>query len=141
MLRIILLILRVAIGVVLGVLISMFAIKAMEWVGHQVFPVPGQIDVTDPQSVATYMDQIPLMSKIWVVLSWAVGAVLGGVVAGRISQMRWTSWIPGAFTLAGMVGIALMIPHPVWMLIAGALAIAVSTWLADRFGAPSAPAT
>lgn len=129
--------LRKILGAIAGVVISVIVIKLMEWVGNQMFPVPAQIDLNDPDSVATYMDQIPLGSKISVVVSWTLGSLMGGVTGGRLAGARWASWPPGAFTMFGLVMIALMIPHPVWMLALGAAGIAGGTFIADRLSAPS----
>ncbi len=129
--------LRKILGAIAGVVISVVVIKLMEMIGHQLFPIPGEIDVSDPDSIATYMDQIPLGSKISVVVSWTLGSLIGGVAGGRIAGARWASWPPGAFTMFGLVMIAMMIPHPIWMLVSGAVGIAGGTFIADRLSAPS----
>ena len=124
--------LRKILGVIAGAVTGIVTISLVQWMGHQVFPIPADIDPTDIDALATYMDRIPLASKLAVVVAWTLGPIVGGIVGGRIAQARWASWVPGGLTALGLVLNATMIPHPIWMLALGALGIAVGTFVADR---------
>lgn len=122
--------LRKVLGVIAGVVISMIVIKIVQTIGYQIFPLPDHIDPDDAASIAANIDQVSTASKMSVVVAWTLGSLIGGIAGGRISKMRWASWVPGAFTLFGMIAIAFMIPHPTWMLVTGAVGIAVGTLIA-----------
>lgn len=124
--------LRKILGVIAGAVTGIVTISLVQWIGHQVFPIPADIDPTDIEALASYMDRIPLASKLAVVVAWTLGPIVGGIVGGRIAQARWASWVPGGLTALGLVLNATMIPHPIWMLALGALGIAVGTFVADR---------
>ena len=128
--------LRKTLGAIAGAIIGVVVIMTIQALGHALFPAPMDINLSDPDAIAVAMDRIPLASKLMVVIAWFAGPLIGGVVGGRLARARWASWIPGGLTGLGLVLNAFAIPHPLWMLIAGALGIAVATYLADRFSAP-----
>jgi len=128
--------LRKILGAIAGAVLGVVVIMAIQALGHMLFPAPGDINLSDPDTLAVSMDRMPLGSKISVVAAWTLGPLIGGIAGGRIAQARWASWIPGGLTALGLVANAFAIPHPLWMLIAGAAGIAAATYLADRFGAP-----
>ena len=127
---------RIILGVIAGVIVGVITIMLVQALGHVIFPTPADINLSDPDVLAVSMDRVPLGSKLMVVLAWFAGPLAGGVVGGRVAQTRWASWIPGGLTGVGLVLNAFAIPHPLWMLVAGAAGIAAGAYLADRFGAP-----
>lgn len=131
--------LRKILGAIAGGVAGIVVIMAVQALGHMLFPPPADINLADPDVLAVSMNRIPLGSKLFVVLAWFLGPLAGGIIGGRIAKARWASWAPGGLTALGLVANAFAIPHPAWMLIGGAIAIAAATFLADRFGAPRGP--
>ena len=68
-----------------------------------------------------------------VLIGWVLGAFLGGWVAARIARhRRAAALVIGALVVLGVVANNMMIPHPLWMTIAGVLLPIPAAWLAAR---------
>ena len=80
------------------------------------------------------MDQIPLPAKLSVLVGWALGSLIGGFTAARISGRRWPAWAVGAAMLLAGAGTMAMIPHPLWFAAATLPAALAPAWIAARFG-------
>ena len=128
--------LRKILGVIAGLASSVVVVLLVQTVGHVLFPPPADINLSDPDVLAVSMDRIPVGSKLFVILAWFLGPLLGGILGGRLAKARWVSWILGGLTALGLVANAYAIAHPAWMLLVGALAIVTAAFLADRLGAP-----
>jgi hypothetical protein len=105
-------------------------VGAFEAIGHSVFPPPPGIDLTDPAQLAAIMDRIPLGAKLWVVASWGLATLFGGLVAAMVSRRAWTPWVIAGLVAVAGVATVLMIPHPAWMKAAAVAAPALGGWLA-----------
>jgi hypothetical protein len=72
-----------------------------------------------------------------VVIGWSLAAFLGGSVAARIARHRRTAaLVVAAFVVLGVIANNMMIPHPLWMTIAGVLLPVPLAWLAARMATP-----
>lgn len=94
-------ILRLALGVVLGVVAGGLAVLVIELASHAIWPPPAGIDPTNPESIKAAMDQIPLAAKAALVAAWTLGGFLAAFVAGLVAgpggpSPRWrragSSW-------------------------------------------------
>ncbi len=107
-----------------GVLTAMIVISAAEYVSHMAFPVPVG---TNPSQPVDAMN-LPVGVLSLVVVGWTLGALVGGFVAS-LMYPRGTRWTVSMVTLLLLAGIAVngtSVPHPVWMLTAGALGVVAS---------------
>ena len=104
--------------------------------------LPG-LDVTDPQQLAAFIQAAPPMAMAFVLGGWVLGAILGGWTAARISRRhpRIAALLVGAMVLAGVIANATMIPHPLWMTVAGVLLPLPAAWLGARLGRRNPTAT
>lgn len=122
------------IAVMAGVLTAMIVISAVEYVSHMTFPVPAGTNPTQPLDAMN----LPVAALSLVVAGWTLGALIGGLV-GSLMYPRGSRWTVSIVTLLLLAGIAVngtSVPHPVWMLTAGALGVvasgAVVWWFAGR---------
>lgn len=131
--------LRIILGMIAGIAASFVTTLLVQMAGHAVFPPPAGLDPTDPDQIAAMMDSLPFGSLVAVVLAWGLGAFAGGSVAILVSKKNWAAWII-AFVVLALTAINLiMIPHPVWMIAAGPLVIALAAFLAVKlFGVKAA---
>ncbi|MEL7491547.1 MAG: hypothetical protein AAGJ73_12580 [Pseudomonadota bacterium] len=125
--------LRSILAVVFGIALGAIAVAFIQRVGHLAYPTAEGIDLKDPEQFRALMKNIPFGAKLFVVASWAAGALaasLGALLVGR----RWapTAWIASGtlFAMAGMTMIE--IPHPLWMMLAAPLAFIGAPWLMIR---------
>lgn len=125
---------RTALGLIAGVALAIVVVIVVETLGHHLWPMPADVNVQDPAQLREIMDQIPLPAKLSVLIGWALGSLLGGFTAARISGRRWPAWAVGiAMLLAGGATMA-MIPHPLWFMAATLPATLAPAWIAARFG-------
>lgn len=130
--------LRLILGVVLGIIVAMLVILAVEGVGHTIFPPPAGVNLTDPAQVATAMSKIPLQAKIGVLLAWFLGTLAGATAANLIAGRRaWSGRIVSLLILALSIFNMTTIQHPAWMAVTAVAAILFGAFVADRaFGKP-----
>lgn len=123
-------------GVVAGLIAAFVTIFLVQMVGHLVFPVAGQPDLSDPVATRAFMASLSTGALVFVALAWLLGATAGAAVAASISGARWAAWvIAGVIALSSIANVT-MFPHPVWMQIAGIAAPLIGGWIGARFARP-----
>lgn len=133
---------RKIVAAILGILAMGMTVGLVEGTGHALFPPPAELDLKNPEHLALLMQSIPLAAKVFVLLGWISGALIGSLVAGAISRAHPFGPCM-AVAVAMLVGTTLslwMIPHPWWMAAAGLLlplpiAWGCAQWLQRRSAA------
>ncbi len=127
--------LRKIAAVLLGVLASVATVMLIEWISHQVYPLPPGMDFNDPEKVRVYASSLPLGAFLAVLLGWMMGTMVGGITACQVAREKPVVFasIIGAVMLAATVANLVMIPHPTWFSIAAIVVIAAGTLLAIRW--------
>jgi hypothetical protein len=111
-------------GVAAGAVTGFLTIWLVEMIGHLFYPLPSDISLGNSADMAALLRAMPL------------GAQAGGVVAYRITGLRWAAWAMAAFVaLAAIVNI-LMIPHPEWMQVGSLVAPLIGGFIAVHLGRP-----
>lgn len=128
--------LRSIIGVILGVTVGSITVAIVEAIGHLVYPPPPDLDATNPEAIKAikaFIATAPVGVLLVVLLAWAAGAFLGGLVAAWIGRRAPAvhALIVGAVILLFGIATMLMIPHPVWFWIAGILVIPCAAYVAS----------
>jgi hypothetical protein len=125
---------RSILAVFLGWAASLVVIVLVEAAGHQLFPMPAGADIWNPADIARSGPDIPAAALALVVLGWALGALAGGFLAGRLVQKGQVrhALLVAAIVLGSAVWTMLTIPHPVWMWLAALLLIPATGWLGGR---------
>lgn len=95
--------LRNILATIVGFLVAGVTVHLFESVlGHNLFPLPEGADPSNMEWIKANMANIPVGSKIFVVIGHFMGIVVGMFVAGLISK---TSMIP-AYIVAGIMILA-----------------------------------
>ena len=130
-------------AVLLGLLVAFGVVMGIEWLGHQVFPPPPDLDFTDPLQLQNYVSNLPLGAFAFVLLGWFAGTLVGGWVACLVAQDKPVVFasIIGTMMLIATIANLVMIPHPTWFSIAGIVLIAAGTLLASRWSSSSGKTT
>ena len=123
---------RLAVGIVAGIVVAFLCVFAVEWIGHDLYPPPEGLDIKDPADQARLMAAMPTAAKAMVLAAWFVGALAGAWVANRIAGRSIAGWIVALLVVAGGVATMIMIPHPVGMWAGGILLPLLAGWIADR---------
>ncbi|MEZ6043260.1 MAG: hypothetical protein R3C20_22415 [Planctomycetaceae bacterium] len=104
-----------------GLLIGGIAVGLIESISSAIYPPPEGFDFNNPQQLAEFAAQLPTGAFVIVLLAWCAGAFIAGFVARRLAPSR--SLMPPVIALLILLAATIfnlaMIPHPIWMWIAG----------------------
>lgn len=123
---------RTIAGVVVGVVVAWLAIMLAEFASAPLHPMPAGFDMHDPASVAAFVATLPVAALLLVLAGWVLGALIGGYVAARIARRLRPALTVGIVIVVGVIANAVMIPHPLWMTIAGVLLPVPAAWIGAR---------
>jgi len=124
---------RLVLGVIVGVVSGFVVIYAVEQVGHQIWPVATKLDLKDKAAAAAFLAGMPVGGLLSVLAAWILGAYTGSVVGLLAADRRRIAGvIPAAVIFAATVLVLFMLPHPLWMAVGGLGGIVAAGWLADR---------
>jgi hypothetical protein len=124
---------RTIAAAVVGVVAAWVTIMLAEFASAPLHPAPAGFDLRDPAAVAAFVATLPVAALLLVLAGWVVGALVGGHVAARIGRTARPAWVVGLVIVAGVIANAVMIPHPLWLTIAGVLLPLPAALLGARF--------
>jgi len=126
---------RKVLAVVLGALVAVVLIIAIEWLSHLMYPMP-IIDFSDAEAVRAYVTGAPIGALLMVMAAWLVATVGGGLLACRIARETPFVYaaIIGGLVLLGTVINLLSIPHPLWFSLTSVMAIITTIFVTGRLG-------
>ncbi len=120
---------RNILGVVAGAIIAVVIISAAQAV-IPYFAGPVGIDpIEDP---AAYMQAMPAMALIGVLLSYLAGSLAGGFTAAAVVREPWGAWAVAVLLLVSAVANVMMLPHPVWFIVGSVVLIAAGGWFSGQ---------
>jgi hypothetical protein len=131
---------RTIAGVVVGVVVAWLAIMLAEFASAPLHPMPAGLDMRDPESVAAFVATLPASALLLVLSGWVLGGLVGGYVAASISRKPRAALTVGIVIVLGVIANAVMIPHPMWMTIAGVLLPVPAAWLGAKLATRGASA-
>ncbi|MCI5056009.1 MAG: hypothetical protein MRY83_07860 [Flavobacteriales bacterium] len=103
-------------AIVGGLVSASIGIMIVQGIGHYFYPIPEGIDPQDTEQLKAYIKTAPLGVFWFLILSFAVGSLIGGLVCSIIDRNNKfrNGFIVGFFlTIAGIVQL-ISIPHPFW---------------------------
>jgi hypothetical protein len=123
-------------AVVLGVVIAVILIIAIEALGHAVYPPPDGLDITNKEAMQAYVMGAPIAALLFVMGAWLVATLAGGLLACFIARETPLVYaaIVGGLVLLGTIINLLSIPHPLWFSITSVLAIIAAIFVTSRLG-------
>jgi hypothetical protein len=123
-------------AVVLGVVVAVVVIIAIEALGHAVYPVPEGLDITNTEAMQAYVAGLPIGALLFVMGAWLVATLAGGLLACFIARETPLvySAIVGGLVLLGTIINLISIPHPSWFSITSLLAIIAMIFVTGRLG-------
>ncbi len=116
---------------VVGIIVAGGIVFIVESLGHSVYPVPPDLDMSDPVQFGNYVETLSFGAFLFVAGAWVLGTLGGGLLACFIAgeKPRVYSAIVGGFIFAATIANLIMIPHPLWFSISSLIAIAVITYV------------
>lgn len=121
-------------GVLAGIGVAFVLVLAIETVGMPLFPQPEGMDPLNRESVRQHLAQISPGSFAMVLLAWSVAAFAGPWIARRMVG-ETPVWPP--LTVAALFALLcvynlVVVPSPLWMVVAAIILIPLTTWLGLR---------
>lgn len=126
--------LKLILGVVIGVVVTMALVVAGEFALHAAFPMP-MPDMTDAEAMKALMIDAPMESKIGLVGIYFIAALGGAFVGAKVAARRLAGWITAGIMAALTVMNFVMLPHPIWLVAASLILIAAGGWFGTKAGA------
>ncbi len=123
-------------ALVLGVVVAVVLIIAIEALGHSAYPVPEGLDISNSEAMQAYVMGLPIGALLFVMGAWLVATLAGGLLACFIARETPLVYaaIVGGLVLLGTVINLISIPHPPWFSITSVLAIIAMIFLTGRLG-------
>jgi hypothetical protein len=100
-------------GIVAGIVVALATVFAIDLAGHQIYPLPGDLNLDDSEAVAEFIATMPAPASALVLAAFFAGALAGGVAAAAISRRAWTVWPVAVLVVAAGLAKLLMIRHPI----------------------------
>ena len=115
--------LRAITTTIIGVILGMMGMMAMHYLSMVFYPLPEGVTMEDAEALNKYMEIAPLGAMLLVIVSHAMGAFIGALVATLLSQTsEWKNSNPFKyqwlvigliFTVAGWYNLE-SLTHPDW---------------------------
>ena len=99
--------LRLILGVILGPLVGLIVLGAVDGAANTIFPPPPGVNLTDPAAIRAATAVLPLGAQVGQVLAWLLGALAGAWSANLIAGRR---------ALAGRIVSGLFLAFAAWTL-------------------------
>ena len=113
--------LRSILAVIAGLVVAWITVSLFEFASVRAFPPPAGLDVHDARQLAALVGQMPPGALLLVLAGWVVGALDGGLVAAAVSKRPVPAVVVGVLVMLGALLMVTMVPHPLWMSLAGVL--------------------
>ena len=119
-------------AIMAGVFLGALTVMAIQMAGHHFYPLPDNIDPESVESITANMADISIGAMLFILLAWFLGAFTGALLAIKAAPIRkkmagglvgFIQWLMAVQTLN-------MLPHPMWMTVAGILAAPLATFIA-----------
>lgn len=119
-------------AIVIGSLVALALVAAIERLSAAVYPISGDIAAADRATMLAMISSIPLPAKLIVVTGWLVAPFAGAWLCLRIGDWAIGGWLVTAiFLIAGIAG-QISVPHPLWMQVCAVILPLLGGWLAQR---------
>ena len=115
---------------------SFIIIVIVEYISVSIYPLPINIDPTNPDTLKDLMNIVPIGALFMILLAYALGSFTGSIWIGyicRVSQVR-TSMVFATLLMAAAITNMLSIPHPVWFWIISLLLFHPMAYLGLKTG-------
>lgn len=116
---------RTILGMLIGVVVAIAVIMAVEAMGHRFWPPPVGLDPTDPANeaaFAAFVTSLPFAAKLFVLVAWLLGTFIGSLTAAKVARHQTAAALLVALVvLSGVIGMVVKVPHPTWLSAAGLL--------------------
>ncbi len=103
-------------SVIVGVLVGWLIVGLGDLINASVFPVPADLDYKAKDELKMFIDSLPILALLSMLIVFAVSAFVGGLVSGVITKTNWqrVALTTGTILMLANIANMLIIPHPLW---------------------------
>ncbi len=121
-----------------GVMAAITVVGLIEYLAHMMYAPAVPPDRHDPEAMRAFVAAMPTGAFLMILLAYAAGTFLGGMITARLARSR-------AWRFAGSIGALIllfallnimMVPHPLWFIVAVIVAVPLAASLARALGMP-----
>ena len=107
---------RIIMGIIFGIIFGITVIGIIELIGYSVITSLEGFNPTDPDSISERIENISTLAIIFVLISWASGSFVGGVISAYLSKSYslFSPIIIGSVLMTAGIYTMMEIPHPLW---------------------------
>lgn len=120
--------------VIAGLFVGWIVIFVLESINHIFYPPPTDIDFTDKEALTAFMEELPPLAFVLLLISWMIGTFVGGIVGAAVNKAAWknTSIILGVIMALGSIINMTLIPHSTWLIIVASVGYVPCAYLGAR---------
>ncbi len=129
---------RKILALLAGVFTAVIVVGLIEYLAHLIYAPAVPPDRNNPEAMRAFIASMPVGAFLLILLAYAAGTFVGGVVAGRIARStawRYAGSIGGLILLFALMNIV-MLPHPLWFTVSVIIVVPLMAALARAVGVP-----
>lgn len=135
---------RSIIAVLLGIVVAVVVMVALQRMGMLVYPPPADVDWNNPEAVRKFLEDAPVGALLFVLLAYAAGSLSGGFLAAWVARRAPATHaliVGGVLMAMGVLNLLMLPGHPAWFWAASLLVYLPPAYLGSRLAPrrPSAP--
>lgn len=115
--------LRKMLAILAGLIATSIFVGLIQQLGHYFYPLPEGTNPNDIEAIKNYVKTAPFMAIFFVIISYAIGAIVGGFISTKIANDGKKNYaiLIGIVFLFISIYMMINIPSPVWFWILGIL--------------------
>lgn len=79
---------RSILSIIAGVVVGVFGVFLVEMINLSIYPIPVDLDVSDPNILSSYTNALPYTAFVLIVLAHIVGAFIAAFIAGMVARSK-----------------------------------------------------
>jgi hypothetical protein len=134
--------LKPIIAVLAGTFAAFLSVFLLEQVKHRIWPIPSGLRSDDAVAIAAYMANLSVGELLSLLIIWSLAMFIGVFTACKIAPhpARWPAWIVALLFAAATIANFVLLPHPLWLMLASAIALPAAGAFALRLAHAARPA-
>lgn len=128
--------LKLVLSIVGGVAVAFAIVLATDALFHSVLSSgAAPSDMNDREAIRLYVANQPVGALATILAGWTLAAFTGAWIASRFAgHVQWPGWVVAGLFFLSTAFNFFLVPHPVWMVVAGTVSIISAGWLGASIG-------
>lgn len=123
---------RTFLSSVAGIVVAFAAMALFAWIGGSIFPISGNVSLRETDQIRAAFEMAGVGPKLVIIVSAALGALVGGALAKWLSGSRGPVWAVALFMAAYGFANAFFLAMPPVMLLGAVVGPLLAGMIAER---------